>query len=98
VPDVSGTLRRQSEVVAVKSLSDLCEVERQKVVTHGTLDLATGQHTIRSTETVIEQCGTPLFSEQERQSGVCHSCREGWSVEGNQPTERGLQTIQGART
>jgi len=34
-------------------------------------------------EIVTEACGTPLFSDEEKRSGVCNSCRKGWEVKDN---------------
>jgi hypothetical protein len=35
------------------------------------------------TETVTGPCNVPLFSDEERASGICKSCRKGWETEGN---------------
>jgi hypothetical protein len=70
-----------------------CRVERIQHVTHGTLNLVSGAQTSDRTEIVTEPCNVPLFSDKERQVGVCRSCLSGWQVEENKPTETGLKLI-----
>ena len=76
---------------------DLCQVERRKVIEHYTINMYTGEKQKRLTSTEVEACDTPMFSDVERKRGVCNSCFEGWSVEGNMPTPRGYKQIQAAR-
>jgi hypothetical protein len=74
----------------------LCQVERRVTVTHGSLNIATGAITTGTTETVVRECGTPIFGDTGRKAGVCRSCRTGWEAEGNRPTERGREQIAAA--
>jgi hypothetical protein len=69
---------------------DLCIIEREKIVTRYNWNLVTGEKTLKSTETVVERCGTPLFGERESRTGICKSCLSNWSVEGNKITPVGL--------
>lgn len=72
---------------------DDCKIERRILVTHGTLDLATGASNIERRELETRACGTPLFSEQERAVGACKSCLSGWTHKHNYPTETGHAQI-----
>jgi hypothetical protein len=36
-------------------------------------------------EWVTQPCGTPLFSDTEREAGTCRSCLAGWSCSDNFP-------------
>ena len=62
---------------------DICTVLRVKLVTHRTQNLVTGEVRDLGQETVTEACGTPLFSDRDRASGVCGSCRGGFEAESN---------------
>lgn len=66
-----------------KKQYSLCTIKRTMTVSHGTINMATGEHTTERTEVVTKACETPLFADKERSSGVCRSCRVGWDVEGN---------------
>lgn len=57
-----------------------CTVIRRALIRHGTLDLITGELAATDRqEWVTGPCGTPLFSELERQRGECSSCMRGWT-------------------
>lgn len=75
---------------------DLCQVETRKVIEHYTINMYTGEKIHRLTSIDIEPCGTPLFGDAERKRGVCQSCLDGWTAEGNEPTNRGIKQIQAA--
>ena len=62
---------------------NLCGEIRVVQVTHGTLNIRDGKTRYGRTETVTQPCNAPLFSDQERATGLCRSCAAGWSVEGN---------------
>jgi hypothetical protein len=62
-------------------------------ITHGSFNLTTGEHKKGATEVVVRECGTPIFGDSGRASGICASCRKGWETEGNAPTERGREQI-----
>jgi hypothetical protein len=56
-----------------------CSQMRRKLVRSGTLNLATGKTDLPNEEWRDEPCGTPLFTDGERQSGICKSCAGGWT-------------------
>lgn len=60
-----------------------CTILRTSEVTHGTLSMNGGGYKKGKTEIVTEPCGTPLFDDVRKASGVCRSCANGWEVEGN---------------
>jgi len=72
-----------------------CRVERRVTTTAGRLDLATGETVFDGPETTeVRECGTPLFSDERRASGICRSCAEGWEAPGeNEFTEAGLELV-----
>lgn len=74
-----------------------CIIERRKAVTHYTLNMYTGEKKNRVETVEIEPCGTPLFADWERKSGICNSCRSSWAAEGNMPTARGRDQIRRAK-
>jgi len=62
-----------------------CTVVRRKLVTRGTLNIATGVSEMGDGEWVTEPCNVPLFGDEERKIGVCRSCASGWTHEHNYP-------------
>ena len=56
-----------------------CTVIRHMRITEGTFDMATGKTAQGVTVWVTRPCRTPLFSEEERKTGECRSCRNGWT-------------------
>lgn len=75
---------------------DSCMVERSLKRQRGALDVATGKLKYVEAEIVIELCGTPLFMEVERETGVCRTCASGWTHPDNSPTSLGRDTIRAA--
>lgn len=61
-----------------------CTILRRVEVNTYTFNIVTGKKTHVSSETVIENCNTPLFTEQERITGICKSCRSGYATRGNE--------------
>lgn len=70
-----------------------CTVPRIVVVTHGTLNLATSETKVTGSETVTGPCNTPLFSDDEKSSGICRACATAWEVEGNKFAGEPFQII-----
>lgn len=66
-----------------RKMSHNCSVARTWLVTHGTLDLATGQTTEGEKEWRTGPCGSPLFGDTERKTGVCRACARGWEHPNN---------------
>ena len=66
-------------------MTDICSQLRRQLVTHSTLNIATGETTVGSQEWETRPCGIPLFSDDERKRGTCRSCAEGWTHEHNYP-------------
>lgn len=62
-----------------------CTQMRRKLVTHGTLNMATGATTEGHSEWVDEPCNVPLFADGEREAGLCRSCASGWTHPNNYP-------------
>lgn len=60
-----------------------CTIVRTIVVTHNTMNMVTGEMTAGRKETKTEPCNTPIFTDEERHTGICKACRQGWEVEGN---------------
>jgi hypothetical protein len=71
-----------------------CKIERRKVVTHYTWNMASGKKTVRATTVEIGPCGIPLFSDAQHKSGICSSCSEGWSTKDNQITPHGYKQLK----
>jgi hypothetical protein len=60
-----------------------CRVLRRFIVTHGTMNLATGETEFSGGQTVEEAaCGSFPRSDE---TGMCRSCERGWETEGNRP-------------
>jgi hypothetical protein len=74
--------------MAKKKRFDLCTVQRTVLVTHGTFNLNTGEHRKGEQEWKTGPCNTPLFGEESRKTGVCSSCKKGWSVPNNYFADR----------
>lgn len=55
-----------------------CTVLRRRLVTHSTVDILSGESTDTGIEWVEGACNTPLFTDQERTSGICRTCESGW--------------------
>lgn len=64
-----------------------CTQMRRMVIRRGTMDLATGTSTLDEGTVETRACGTPLFSDQERKTGICRSCASGWTHPNNYPVE-----------
>lgn len=78
-----------------KKVGGVCGIRRTASVTFGTLNMATGARVKRTTKIVTEPCGTPLFTDDERNAGICRTCSSGWEVAGNRfatPKERARAT------
>lgn len=60
-----------------------CQQMRRKLVTHGTLNMVTGQLEKGRQEWVTEICNIPLFDDESRKLGKCKSCQSGWTHEHN---------------
>lgn len=54
-----------------------CTIRRTCVVTHGTLNMHTGDTHMDRRETVTKECGTPLFG-RDLERGICRGCAAGW--------------------
>lgn len=72
-----------------------CTVERRALVRHETLSLATGEISPSGKPPAweVKACSVPLFTDAERERGVCRSCGEGWTHPENAPTPAGVATI-----
>jgi hypothetical protein len=53
-----------------------CNIIRRKLVTIGTLSILNGEYKHVSQEWREEECGTPIFNQNQR---VCSSCLSGWT-------------------
>jgi hypothetical protein len=60
-----------------------CTQMRRKLVTHSSLNMATGETTPGRQEWVTEPCGTPLFGAKGQT--LCRSCLSGWTHPNNYP-------------
>jgi hypothetical protein len=67
----------------MKKYYSTCTILRTKFVEKYSFSMITGEAKLVSTETVVEEHGTPLFTDGETSTGICASCRKGWEVEGN---------------
>ena len=70
-----------------KKAHTACSKVRTMLIRHSVLTLHTGQSTPAGQEWVTRPCGVPLFSQAERESGVCRSCAAGWTHPENFPVE-----------
>lgn len=70
-----------------------CKVMRRMRIQHGTVNLITGESEITREEIVERECGSPLWSVEERRRRVCKSCAQLWEVEGSRITPAGLDFI-----
>lgn len=64
-----------------------CTIRRKMMITQYTWNLATDEKKIKNQEWQIRPCGTPLFSDQERTTGICKSCAGGWTHPNNFPCD-----------
>lgn len=62
---------------------ETCTRLRTKQITRGTFNPTTGAIATTSVETRTQPCGTPLFADAERNTGICSGCHDGWAVPGN---------------
>lgn len=62
---------------------NLCTVTRIKQVKSYSLNIVSGERSDPTEYVVTEACGVPLFGDEERRTGVCRSCHQGWDMEGN---------------
>lgn len=62
-----------------------CTVMRTKVVTASVMNLFTGEQTVTGQHIETGPCNTPLFTPEERNTGICRSCRSGWTHPDNRP-------------
>lgn len=66
-------------------MRDTCRIIRRYLVTHSTVNMQTGEETLGETKWEVGPCNAPLFSNEERKSGVCKACASGWSSPTNHP-------------
>ena len=67
-----------------KKLHSSCTCLRCKVIKHGTMQWGSNAPAKYShSEVVTEPCGTPLFADDERKTGICRACRDGWEHKEN---------------
>jgi hypothetical protein len=64
-----------------------CTLMRRMVIQHGTLKFGTGETTVDREETVERACEAPIFDEEGWRTGLCRSCRSGWTHPRNFPIE-----------
>lgn len=64
-----------------------CQRQRRWLESRGKLNYETGALTEESQQWVEGACSIPLFSETERETGICRSCSKGWSTALNHPIE-----------
>jgi hypothetical protein len=78
-----------SYMKAKKPYFHTCQVMRRKLVTHynGFEDAEAGKPSKQ--EWVTEPCGTPLFSSDHNETGICGSCAKGWTHPHNYKVEEG---------
>lgn len=70
--------------------ADSCIMPRRWTVRRSTLNMLTGETTEPGPPEWEEgACGAPLFSEAERDTGVCKSCLGGWTHPENYPVASG---------
>ena len=61
-----------------------CTILRTFKVTHTTMSMTGKKPTKKPwSEIVTGPCDTPLFTAGEETTGICNSCRKGWSVKNN---------------
>jgi hypothetical protein len=60
-----------------------------------TIDIDTGAPTHR--KWVTGPCGAPLFTDKDRETGHCRSCRRGWVHPDNYPADGARPAAEGYR-
>lgn len=60
-----------------------CTILRRMKIEHGSMSLTTGKVTMDSSEVVTRACDVPLFTDAEKEAGICRACRDGWEVPDN---------------
>jgi hypothetical protein len=65
--------------------SSTCTTLRTRLVRNGTFNIVTGKISEGEATWVTEPCGTPLFDDAQRATGICRSCAEGWTHPENFP-------------
>ncbi len=71
-----------------------CRVERRCLVSHGSLNMVTGDFQEGKKEWESGPCRGPLFEADTREIGICRSCLRGWVHPGNYPTEVGVELLK----
>ncbi len=66
------------EAFSQHGLKTRCTTLRNKRIGFGTL-----QEGIKQYVRMVEPCDTPLWSDEEKQTGKCEGCTTGWEVSGN---------------
>jgi hypothetical protein len=64
-----------------------CSKMRRMLITHSTLNIETGVETPNGAEWVTQACNIPMFSDEERERGICRSCFGGWTNPLNFPVD-----------
>lgn len=64
---------------------DACTSLRRLRLTHGKFNILTGRSYKTREETITRTCNAPLFTGEERASGLCRACASGWQADGNRP-------------
>lgn len=76
-------MKKSSKAKAGARTHNNCSIIRDRKTRHGTLDIKTGQTEYGPWKMETGACEAPLFSDREKQTGVCRSCASGYSVKGN---------------
>jgi len=71
-----------------------CQVMRRKLKRTYTVTLGTCQEKDHKETWVDEKCGSPLWSDEERKSGECKSCKSGWTHKNNYRIDVKLKTAK----
>lgn len=87
--------KEESQTRCFRCISTGCVIERRVFVRTFTMEWGSGTTSDKpmSVRWETKSCGSPLWSAQERESGICAACRSGWTHPNNYATDAGLAAL-----
>lgn len=71
-----------------------CTIMRRVLVKSYKFNMASGEKSDHKEEWKDKTCGTPLFSYDDRDKGICRSCQQGWYAETNYSIDDRVKNVK----